>query len=69
MDRNLLFFLLFLNAGFMKGVLQLLLVGLGMACSSSLQFALGLTRTKYQNRFCIPNARNYRIVVNVEMSR
>jgi len=34
-----------------------------------LQLALGLTRTKYQNRFCITNARNYRIVVNVEMSR
>jgi len=33
------------------------------------QFALCLTRTKYQNRFCIPNTRKYRIVVNVEMSR
>ena len=33
------------------------------------QFALCLTRTEYQNSFCIPNARNYRIVVNVEMSR
>ena len=32
------------------------------------QFALGLTGTKYQNRFCITNTRNYRIVVNVEMS-
>ena len=34
-----------------------------------LQLALGLTRTKYQNRFCITNTRNYLIVVNVEMSR
>ena len=34
-----------------------------------LQLALGLTRTKYQNRFCITNTRNDRIVVNVEMSR
>ncbi len=33
------------------------------------QFVLGLTRTKYQNRFSITNTRNYRIVVNVEMSR
>ena len=33
------------------------------------QFALCLTRTKYQNRFCITNRRNYRIVVNIEMSR
>ena len=34
-----------------------------------LQLALGLTRPKYQNRFCITNTRNHRIVVNVEMSR
>jgi len=34
-----------------------------------LQLALGLIRTKDQNSFCITNARNYRIVVNVEMSR
>ena len=34
-----------------------------------LQFALGLTRTKYQKSFGIPNTRNDRIVVNVEMSR
>ena len=34
-----------------------------------LQLALGLTRTKDQNSFCITNARNHRIVVNVEMSR
>ena len=33
------------------------------------QFALCVTRTKYQNRFCITNRRNYCIVVNVEMSR
>src|SRR5438105_10083669 len=36
---------------------------------SILIFALCLTRTKYQNGFCITNARNHRIVVNVEMSR
>ena len=29
-----------------------------------LQLALGLARTKYQNRFCITNTRNDRIVVN-----
>jgi hypothetical protein len=34
-----------------------------------LQLALGLTRIKYQNRFCITNTRNDRIAVNVEMSR
>ena len=34
-----------------------------------LEFALCLTRTEYQNRFCITNARNHRVVVNVEMSR
>ena len=31
------------------------------------QFALGLTRAKYQNRFGIANARDDRIIVNVEM--
>jgi len=34
-----------------------------------LQLALGLTRPKYQNGFCLTNARNHRIVINVEMSR
>ena len=34
-----------------------------------LELPLCLTRTEYQNRFCITNARNYRVVVNVEMSR
>ena len=34
-----------------------------------LQLALGLTRTHYQNRFCIANTRNDRIIVNVEKSR
>ena len=34
-----------------------------------LQFALCLTRTKYQNGFRITDARNYRSVVNVEMPR
>ena len=33
------------------------------------QLALCLTRAKYQNRFRITNTRNYRIIVNVEMSR
>jgi hypothetical protein len=33
------------------------------------EFALCVTRTKYQYRFCITNARNYRIVVNGEMAR
>ena len=33
------------------------------------QFILCLTRTKYQNRLCITNTRNDRIIVNVEMSR
>src|SRR4030043_959054 len=33
------------------------------------QFALCVTRTKYQNRFCLTNTGNYSIVVNVEMSR
>ena len=32
-----------------------------------LQLALGLTRTKDQNGFCITNTRNDRIVVNVEI--
>jgi hypothetical protein len=31
-----------------------------------LQFVLRLARAKYQNRFCITNTRNYRIVVYVE---
>jgi len=34
MDRDLLFLLLFLSAGLMKGMSQLLFVGLGMARSS-----------------------------------
>ncbi len=33
------------------------------------EFALSLTRTKYQNKFCITNRRNDGIVVNVEMFR
>ncbi len=33
------------------------------------EFALCVTRTKYQNRFCITNTCNYRIVINIEMSR
>jgi hypothetical protein len=33
-----------------------------VSLETSLQLALGLTRTKYQNRFCIPNTRNYHIV-------
>jgi len=33
-----------------------------------LQFSLCLTRTEYQNGFRITNARDDRIVVNVEMS-
>lgn len=33
------------------------------------QLALCLTRAKYQNRFCITNTRNDRIVVNVEKPR
>ena len=33
------------------------------------QFAFRLARTKYQNRFCIANRRNHRIVVNVQMPR
>jgi len=34
-----------------------------------LQFALCLTRTKYQNEFRITNARDNRIVLDAEMSR
>jgi hypothetical protein len=34
-----------------------------------LQLVLGLARTEYQNGICFTNARDYRIVVNVEMSR
>ena len=33
------------------------------------QFAFCLTRTKYQDRLCITNRRNHRIVVDVEMLR
>ncbi|MDH3555844.1 MAG: hypothetical protein OES18_08360, partial [Deltaproteobacteria bacterium] len=34
-----------------------------------LQLALCLTRTEYQNRFCITDTRSYRIIVDVEMPR
>src|SRR5574341_137044 len=33
-----------------------------------LQLTLGLTRAKDQNGLCIANTRNYRVVVDVEMS-
>jgi hypothetical protein len=32
------------------------------------QLSLCLTRTEYQNGICFTNTRNYRIVVNVELS-
>jgi hypothetical protein len=34
-----------------------------------LEFSLRLTRTEYQNRLRITNSRDYRVVVDVEMSR
>jgi len=33
------------------------------------EFTFCLARTKYQNRFCITNARNHLIVVDIKVSR